>query len=126
MEHGHWIILISICTGCAILAILARLVSAQDSTPPDLSSTITAPDAHAPLGVGFTYHGQLKKVTTPGDNTCDFQFSLWDSPSNPAGQIDGPVTKTGVNAVHGLFTIVDLDFGATAFDGNARWLSIAA
>jgi hypothetical protein len=34
-------------------------------------------------------------------------------------------TKTNVSVTAGLFTIPDLDFGAAAFTGDARWLQTA-
>jgi hypothetical protein len=50
------------------------------------------------------------------------QFGLWDALTVGA-QIGA--TKTSVGVANGLFTISNLDFGANAFDGNARWLEIA-
>ena len=75
-----------------------------------------------PLGTAFTYQGQLKQDGNPVNGTCDFQFSLWDAADD--GTQIGSQTKTNVNVVNGLFT-VQLDFGAGAFTGEARWLEIA-
>ena len=75
-----------------------------------------------PLGTAFTYQGQLKQGGNPVNGTCDFQFSLWDAADD--GTQIGSQTKTNVNVVNGLFT-VQLDFGASAFTGEARWLEVA-
>lgn len=76
----------------------------------------------APAGTAFTYQGQLNGTGGPVTDTCDFQFSLWDS-SMGGTQIAGTLTLTAVGVTDGLFT-VPLNFGP-AFDGNARWLEIA-
>ena len=83
-----------------------------------------------PVGTGFTYQGQLKEDGVPVDETCDFQFILWNDATSTDGvhqvgprlvfdvdsSIGGPIEVT-----NGLFT-VELDFRAGAFDGNKRWL----
>lgn len=75
-----------------------------------------------PQGTAFTYQGQLKQSGVPVDGTADFMFTLHALPSGglPFGM---PVTLTGVDVIDGLFT-VQLDFGALAFHGDARWLNI--
>ena len=79
--------------------------------------------APAAMGTAFTYQVQLKSSGSPVNGTCDFQFGLWNDAS--AGtQIGTTQTKTAAVA-NGLFTTPDLDFGAGAFDGEARWLAIA-
>lgn len=55
---------------------------------------------------------------------CDFQFSLWDDVSGGT-QVGTTQTRTNVAMSNGYFTIPDLDFGAGAFQGDARWLAIA-
>jgi hypothetical protein len=78
----------------------------------------------AVLGTAFTYQGQLKQNGTTVTTTCDLQFGLWDALA--AGtQIGTTQTKTNVSVANGIFTIPDLDFGVSAFDGNARWLELA-
>jgi len=79
--------------------------------------------AAAPLGTAFTYQGQLKHAGIPLNGTADFQFSLWDAAGGGA-QIGAMVPANAVNVASGLFT-VNLDFGAAAFSGNARWLQLA-
>jgi len=77
----------------------------------------------APLGTAFTYQGQLKENGSPVNDTCDFQFTLYDAAEG--GTSLGTQTRTGVSVSNGYFTIPDLDFGAGAFQGDARWLQIA-
>ncbi len=83
----------------------------------------------APLGTGFTYQGQLKKNNAPvNDNTCSMTFSLWDSQGNSTGQIGSDQTINPVVVSNGLFTVLlngGSEFGASAFDGSARWLEVA-
>ncbi|MBC7226200.1 MAG: tail fiber domain-containing protein [Thermoflexales bacterium] len=103
----------------AALAVAVGLTRAQEPQPPG------GVGIQAALGTAFTYQGQLKQGGNPVSATCDFQFSLWDSLSNSTGQIGSTQTRTGVQVSNGLFTIPDLDFGAGAFQGDARWLQIA-
>jgi len=96
----------------------------------------------APLGTAFTYQGQLKKSGARVNDSCSLIFTLWDDPGTgtcPAGgnqigptlcfasapSVDCP-TPTGpaIAVTEGLFT-VQLDFGANAADGTARWLQIS-
>jgi hypothetical protein len=88
-----------------------------------LTLTVTASRAQSPLGTAFTYQGQLKNAGGPVNDTCNFQFSLWDDVSGGT-QIGTTQTVSGVAVTDGLFT-VSLDFGAAAFQGDARWLAIA-
>ncbi len=76
------------------------------------------------LGTAFTYQGQLKKGGSPVNDTCDLRFILYDA--NVGGSQVGPIQeKTGVNVANGYLTIPNLDFGSSAFTGEARWLEIA-
>jgi hypothetical protein len=86
--------------------------------------------AALPLGDGFTYQGQVRLNGGPINGDADFQFTLWDA----AGAGDPPMGGNQVNAMqpyggvpvrNGLFTIADLNFGAGAFNGEARWLQVA-
>jgi len=87
----------------------------------------------APMGSALTYQGQLQQSNSPGNiigqpasgpvtAVCDFRFSLWDAVTN--GNLVGATqTNSAVSVSNGLFTVT-LDFGASAFNGNARWLDI--
>lgn len=79
--------------------------------------------AQTPLGTGFTYQGQLKASGLPTVANADFQVSLYDS-LNSGTQIGSTVAKDNVALVNGAFTI-SLDFGAVAFQGDARWLEVS-
>jgi hypothetical protein len=88
-----------------------------------LALTVSLAQAGAPLGTAFTYQGQLKKNGALVSGTCDFQFKLFDAAS--AGtQVGSAVSANAVPVMNGLFT-VQLDFGAGAFSGDARWLEVA-
>ena len=77
-----------------------------------------------PMGTAFTYQGQLKNDGAPVNDTCNFQFKLFDAAGPAATQI-GPILGVLLQpVVNGLFT-VQLDFGAGAFNGDARWLEVA-
>ena len=71
----------------------------------------------------FTYQGQLSYKGALANGSFDFQFSLY-SASTGGTQIGSTNTLSGVTVSQGFFT-VQLDFGASAFDGNARWLEIS-
>jgi len=76
----------------------------------------------APVGAAFTYQGQLTSGGTPVNGRCDFQFRLFDGPDG-SGQVGPTLERTGVEVTGGFF-VVQLDFGASAFDGNARYLDV--
>lgn len=76
----------------------------------------------APLGTAFTYQGRLTADGQLADGQYDFLFRLYDAPSG--GNVVGPLLATNALPVsNGLF-MVELDFGAGVFDGEARWLQI--
>jgi hypothetical protein len=81
------------------------------------------------LGTGFTYQGYLEESKSPVDGVCDFQFSLWDSAGDSAGQIGVTQTLSDVAVIDGVFMVVlnrGEEFGIDAFAGDTRWLQIAA
>jgi len=69
----------------------------------------------------FTYQGQLRDGGTNANGTYAMTFQLFDSATS-GNQIGSTLTSSPTLA-NGLFT-VDLDFGAGAFNGSARWLEI--
>ena len=77
----------------------------------------------APMGTAWTYQGRLMDANVPADGIHEFQFELYDLPED-GNQIDGTVALRSVDVIDGYFT-VELDFGGSAFDGDARWLQIA-
>ena len=84
---------------------------------------VLAPLLAAPAGTQFTYQGRLKLDGAAVNTTQDVEFRLYDAltAGNPVGTA---VAKDDVPVANGLFT-VELDFGAAAFVGDARWLEIA-
>jgi len=74
-----------------------------------------------PLGTAFTYQGLLKRGNAPVSGDCSMAFRLYDA-SSGGNQVGSAITPT-VPITNGLFT-VQLDFGTSAFAGEARWLSI--
>ncbi len=69
----------------------------------------------------FTYQGQLHDDGTNANGTYSMTFKLYDAASG-GGQI-GVTISNSPTLANGLFS-VNLDFGAAAFDGDARWLEI--
>jgi len=83
--------------------------------------------ASVSLGTAFTYQGQLKKSGTPVTNTCAFTFGLWDAASGGT-QLGSNQAVGNVSVSNGLFTAQlngGGEFGANAFNGDARWLQIS-
>ena len=76
----------------------------------------------SPLGTAFTYQGHLTAAALPANGSYDLKLTLYDDGSGP-GVAGGPLTNAAVAVSNGLFTVA-LDFGAGAFNGNARWLEI--
>lgn len=70
----------------------------------------------------FTYQGQLIDNDVPSNEAADLRFRLYDAASG-GSQVGSTVDRLAVQVVNGIFT-VDLDFGLSAFDGDARWLQI--
>jgi hypothetical protein len=79
--------------------------------------------AQSPLGNEITYQGQLNDAGVLADGDYDFVFRLYDADTG-GGQVSGDVTVDDWPVVDGLFTL-QLDFGAGAFDGDARWLEVS-
>ncbi len=89
-----------------------------------LAWTLGDSRAQVSVGTAFTYQGRLTNSGAPVNGACDFQFSLWNADTGGA-QIGSTQTYTNTGVSAGYFTIADLDFGAGAFNGQARWLEIA-
>ncbi len=81
------------------------------------------PEPQEALGTAFTYQGRLVDGDNLVNDTCDFQFTLY-ADSGGSSQVGGPQTVPNVDVDGGLFT-AQVDFGASAFNGEARWLKIA-
>lgn len=113
-----------------ILAVLSLTLAVgfsqlQDSQPPGgVGQPQEDVSIQELMGTAFTYQGMLREDGNPVNDTCDFEFSLYDNASGGA-QVGMTQTKLGVQVSNGYFTIPDLDFGNEAFQGDARWLEIA-
>ncbi len=79
--------------------------------------------AQTPVGSGFTYQGQLRSDDTPLDADTDLQFTLWDAATD-GEQIGTLLQVDALPVIDGQFT-VELDFGPSAFVGDARWLEVS-
>ncbi len=77
----------------------------------------------AQVGSGITYQGRLELSGAPVNTTADFQFRLFTAPTGGA-QIGSTLNLSNASVVDGVFT-APLDFGAGAFNGEARHLEIA-
>jgi len=78
--------------------------------------------AAQPLGTAFTYQGQLTESGQPANGLYDLQFCLFDSPGTPVTLACAP-DFNDVPVETGQFTVA-LDFGATPFNGQQRWLEL--
>ena len=89
------------------------------------SAKQAAPPAavQAAVGTAFSYQGYLEDGAGAADGPYDFEFKLYDA-DVVGTQVGITVTRGDVPVSRGLFT-VELDFGASAFGGGARWLAIA-
>jgi hypothetical protein len=85
--------------------------------------TLPVAIAQEPLGTGFTYQGRLMEGGAPAEGQYDFVFRLYDALAG-GNQIGSDVVIDDWPVAGGLFT-VELDFGVSAFLGEARWLDIS-
>jgi hypothetical protein len=77
--------------------------------------------AEAP-GTAFSYQGRLTLSGGVVTQICDFRFSLYDAGTDGT-QVGSTLNKSAVSVNASLFT-TSLDFGASAYAGDARWLAI--
>lgn len=102
---------------CVLLLALAGSTGAQGPAPQgDVGAQAAA------LGTAFTYQGRLTDNDAPAGGTYDFEFKLYDALSDGT-QVGSTVTQESVAVTEGVFT-VQLDFGASAFGGDARYLEV--
>ncbi|MBP7687888.1 MAG: tail fiber domain-containing protein [Thermoflexales bacterium] len=90
--------------------------SAQDNGPQSPQTPQVA------AGSSFSYQGRLIKNGQPVSDTCNLSLSLWDSSNG--GNFLNSNTFNSIPISNGLFT-VQLDYGATTFAGDARWIETA-
>lgn len=109
--------------GAVLLAGLVALLFNSNTIAQEAPSTPDRAPA-ADIGPSFTYQGFLEQGGVAVTGACDFEFRLFGAATG--GTQIGPVqSKSGQVMDQGRFT-VELDFGAAANDGQARWLQIAA
>src|SRR6185369_9613768 len=85
--------------------------------------TVGQADTTHAQGTAFTFQGRLNDSATPANGIYDLRFAIFDSTNLPGNIVAGPITNLSVTVSNGLFTTT-LDFGASPFDGNPRWLEI--
>jgi len=118
-------VLTSLFAVLAILLLTATITIAGSSSAPVVNrDELSFSGAPSALGSTIGYQGQLLKGGDPVEGLCDFQFSLWDALSGPS-QVGSTQSRNAIIVTNGVFMVDDLDFGANAFNGNARWLEIA-
>ena len=123
MSRKHVLIAVFLVVGAIMVAGLAvglpgSRAMAQERQP----AAALAPAVD--VGGTFTYQGSLQQNGVAFDGSCDVEFRLFDTLTVGA-QVGATQTKSGQVVSKGRFTSV-LDFGANAFNGQARWLEIAA
>lgn len=84
---------------------------------------VTAVYAEPPASAAFTYQGLLNDGGGSANGAYDLTFKLYDAAAGGT-QIGSTVTVNDISVIDGVFT-AQLDFGATSFDGNARWVEVA-
>jgi hypothetical protein len=102
---------LNVTTSCRRIAFVAALVA------------LPALGTAAPPGTTFTYQGSLRDGGRPANGVYDLRFILFDAEAG-GSQVGPLLVREDVVATGGLFT-VNLDFGAAAFAGSARWIEIA-
>lgn len=70
----------------------------------------------------FSYQGKLNDGAMAANGTYQMEFELYND-NNGGTQIGSTVTNNNVSVTNGVFS-VNLDFGANAFTGGARFLSV--
>jgi hypothetical protein len=110
----------TIALGLLIIALVPVATALGDNSD---SGQGRSTEAVTALGSAFTYQGRLTDSGSPANGTYDLRFILFDAETGGA-QVGSTQTKDDVTVTNGLFS-VELDFGAAAFNGDARWMEIA-
>ncbi len=103
--------------GLIALLSVVFIVVAQDTPTKQENASV-----QGNVGSIFTYQGLLTEGSGSANGVYDFRFRLYDA-SSGGNQIGTTVTQDNLAVSDGLFT-TDLDFGAEAFTGEARYLEI--
>ena len=136
MRRNYWIAAIG---GGALCAALLGSATAQSpdpgsGTPAPVVQTRAEGEANAGTesvagpaapeviaSSSIAYQGQLKLGGVLVNGNCDMAFRLYDAATG--GNQVGSVISTTLGVSNGLFTTA-LNFGTSAFTGDARWLEI--
>jgi hypothetical protein len=110
-----------------VVIVLIALTALTPNSPTLVLTRDVLADANpaplaAPVGTSFTYQGQLMEDGEPADGVYDFQFMLYDE-ETAGSAVGSPVEVEDVVVTGGVFS-TELDFGASAFAGEARFLEI--
>jgi hypothetical protein len=101
-----------------LVALLFNSNTTAQEAPPE---PLRAPAAD--IGPSFTYQGYLEQGGVTVTDSCDFEFRLYGVATG--GTQIGTTQSLPRQALdRGRFTVA-LDFGASAMNGQARWLQIA-
>ena len=84
-------------------------------------TALTAATAFAQT-TAFNFQGRLNDGANPANGNVEMQFKLYDSLTGGT-QIGATVLRPVVVVINGIFA-AQLDFGASAFDGSARFVEI--
>lgn len=89
-----------------------------------LAALTVLPARAADVGSAFSYQGFLEKPAgMPLTDICTLEFKLCDDAM--AACAPGTISNhPGISVTDGVFTVADVDFGPSAFTGDARWLEI--
>lgn len=112
---------LAVAAGLALVAAIPFATALGDDEPASEGGVTVL--AATELSTAFTYQGRLAESDNPADGTFDLRFIMYDAESG-GSQVGETVTKEDVSVTGGLFS-VELDFGAAAFNGDARWLEVA-
>jgi hypothetical protein len=85
------------------------------------ASTLRAED----VGTAFSYQGRLQQGGTPVLGPVDLVFRLYDAALGGTQQGPTVLFDDYANFGNGGAFVVNLDFGATAFTGEARWIEVS-
>ncbi len=107
-------------TADKLTASIGQLLGATSAGAASLRVEAIAP--LTPTGTGFSYQGKLKNETAPANGQFGFQFALYDAHTDGT-LVAGPIRLYIQTVSEGLVTVL-VDFGATAFNGDARYLEI--
>lgn len=113
MRHKTWLFGLIL----ALVALFSSLIGAL------AAQGLTSTDTVEALGTSFTYQGHLSQSGSSADGSYDFRFILYDAEVEGA-KIGSTLSRENVVVSEGRFT-VQLDFGGSVLNGEARYLEVA-